>query len=82
MCKSPHSPARILKVDMEALAGFSRIFNQMISTRYYFPKDTSLKMAPTLGTVGKKVHSKDRGGGKGPSMPGSRQSCPLDDLAL
>ena len=47
---SPHQPARILKVYIEALTGFSHVYVQMVSTTHCSLKAESLKIALTVGT--------------------------------
>ena len=46
--RSPHPPARILRVCIEALTGFSQFSVQMVSTTPYSLKAVFLKTAPVV----------------------------------
>lgn len=94
--RSSHPSVRILKVYVEALTGFSPVYQmvypvvyiQMVSTAHYYLKSVSLRQL--LGQEGRQnahtgIEIKDRGGGEEPPMLGSSSrvrwlSDPLGDL--
>lgn len=65
MSRSLHPPTRISSVYIEAFTLTCVV--QVVSTTPYSVKAMSLKMAPTVGTVGS-THSKDMGGGEEPPI--------------
>ena len=75
--RSLYSSARILKVYIETLTGFSHIHCKMLSTMHCSFKVVSLKMAPTLGMV---AHSLDRVGCEEPLIPLVQLEGPLNEF--
>ena len=70
MSRSPHLPARILKVYIEALTGFSHVYVQMVSTTRCSLKATSFNMSPTVGKVGRTHVSRTQEVGEEPPIAG------------
>lgn len=68
---SLHRPSRILRVYIEAFNGLSHITVQMFSITHCPPKGASLKMAATVGMVGRTYLPRPGKGVRSLQLPGS-----------
>lgn len=81
--RSPHPPTRFLKLYIKALTGFNHVHSSDGLNYALLSQGCVLVMTPSVATVGKNVHSKDREGGKESPVPSLRVnwwSRPVDDL--
>ena len=79
--RSPHLPARMLKVCVEALTGFSHVYCPDGLNNTLISESCDLENGSHCENVEQNVNSKDRGGREEPLIAQvNQQSCSLDDF--